>query len=117
MIPTDQILIYDGDCKFCTRIAKLMREKTKNQISILSYHNLSESDLKSIHYKLTKELCAGEVQWIENGKRYPGFFAVRQILWKMDRYRYINILLYLPLIPFLGMAVMYGLKRFRTKLN
>ncbi|XDD52590.1 DCC1-like thiol-disulfide oxidoreductase family protein [Leptospira sp. WS4.C2] len=110
------ILIYDGNCNFCTRLAKSIREKTNEKIAIVSYHKLSMLELESIHKQLTNELCAGEVQYIEEGNRYPGFFAVRQILWKMDRYKYFAFLLYLPLIPFLGMATMYLLKRFRSKL-
>lgn len=110
------ILVYDGNCKFCTRLAKSIREKTKDQIAIISYHKLTEVELTSIHNQLTTKLCAGEVQFIEEGNRYPGFFAVRQILWKMEKYKYLAFLLYLPLIPFLGMVMMFILKRFRTKL-
>ncbi|EOQ97892.1 PF04134 family protein [Leptospira wolbachii serovar Codice str. CDC] len=110
------ILVYDGNCSFCTRLAKSIREKTNDKIAIVSYHQLSKAELEFLHKQLTNELCAGEVQFIEEGNRYPGFFAVRQILWKMDKYKYLAILLYLPLIPFLGMATMFLLKRFRSKL-
>ncbi|MBM9589345.1 DUF393 domain-containing protein [Leptospira sp. 201903075] len=112
----DSILVYDGNCDFCTRLAKSIREKSNEKIAIVSYHKLSKTELESIHKQLSGELCAGEVQFITEGNRYPGFFAVRQILWKVDKYKYFAFLLYLPLIPFLGMATMYFLKRFRSKL-
>ncbi|TGL37319.1 DCC1-like thiol-disulfide oxidoreductase family protein [Leptospira perdikensis] len=112
----NSILVYDGNCDFCTRLAKSIREKTKDKVVIVSYHSLSKIELESIHKQLSKELCVGEVQFITEGNRYPGFFAVRQILWKMDKYKYFAFLLYLPLVPFFGMATMYLLKRLRTKL-
>ncbi|PJZ86086.1 DCC1-like thiol-disulfide oxidoreductase family protein [Leptospira harrisiae] len=111
------VLVYDGNCGFCTRLAKSIREKTKDKVAIVSFHKLTDSELHSIHKQLSKELCAGEVQLIESGVRYPGFFAVRQLIWKMDKYKYFSFLLYLPLIPFFGMGILFLLKRYRTKLS
>lgn len=106
-----------GIVGFMPRLAKTIREKTKDQVAIISFHKLTDTELQSIHKELNKTLCAGEVQLIESGIRYPGFFAVRQLSWKMDKYKYFSILLYLPLVPFFGMGVMFFLKRFRTKLS
>ncbi|MCW7481891.1 DCC1-like thiol-disulfide oxidoreductase family protein [Leptospira kanakyensis] len=117
MLSKNSVLVYDGNCGFCTRLAKSIREKTKDQVAIVSFHQLTDTELHSIHKQLNKDLCAGEVQFIESGNRYPGFFAVRQLFWKMDKYKYFSFLLYLPLVPFLGMATMYLLKRFRKKLT
>ncbi len=111
------VLVYDGNCEFCTRLAKFIREKTRDQIAIISFHQLTDKELLTIHKQLSRDLCAGEVQFITSGNRYPGFFAVRQLVWKMDLYKYFGILLYLPLVPFLGMAAMYLLKRFRKNLT
>ncbi|MCG6144704.1 DCC1-like thiol-disulfide oxidoreductase family protein [Leptospira bandrabouensis] len=111
------VLVYDGNCGFCTRLAKSIREKTNDQITIVSFHKLTDIELQSIHKQLSRDLCAGEVQLIESGIRFPGFFAVRQLSWKMDKYKYFSFLLYLPLVPFLGMGIMYLLKRYRIKLS
>ncbi|MCW7490166.1 DUF393 domain-containing protein [Leptospira meyeri] len=117
MLSKNSVLVYDGNCGFCTRLAKSIREKTKDQVAIISFHKLTDEELQSLHKQLNKTLCAGEVQLIESGNRYPGFFAVRQLFWKMDKYKYFSFLLYLPLVPFFGMGVMFFLKRFRTKLS
>ncbi|TGM36817.1 DCC1-like thiol-disulfide oxidoreductase family protein [Leptospira biflexa] len=107
------ILIYDGNCSFCTNLAKAIESKSINPIQILSYHTIPEESLKKIHIQLTTEKCRGEVQIIQNGNRYPGFFGLRVLLWNVKRYRYIVWILYLPLVPFLGMMVLSILKRTR----
>lgn len=111
------ILIYDGSCPFCQDLATAIEKRTTEPIKIISYHSLAEDELKKIHPELTIERCQGEVQIIQKGKRYPGFFGIRVLLWKVKVYKYFVWILYLPLVPFLGMFVLSLLKRFRSKLT
>ncbi|TGL25723.1 DUF393 domain-containing protein [Leptospira levettii] len=110
-------LIYDGECSFCTRLAFSLQKQSFKPIEIVSYHTLSEEDLKKIHSQLTKDQCKGEVQIIQNGNRFPGFFGVRVLAWNLRFYRYFVWILYLPLVPFLGMFVMVLLKKFKKSLG
>ncbi|WP_039928974.1 DCC1-like thiol-disulfide oxidoreductase family protein [Leptospira yanagawae] len=111
------LLIYDGNCGFCTGLAQSLKKNSVKPIEILSFHTLSELDLKKIHNQLTIEICKGEVQWIQNGNRYPGFFGVRVLLWNIKFFRYFVWILYLPLVPFLGMFALYVLKKIRIRLS
>ncbi|MCW7462703.1 DCC1-like thiol-disulfide oxidoreductase family protein [Leptospira limi] len=110
-------LIYDGDCSFCTRLAHSLQNRSIQPIDIVSYHSLSEEDLNKIHPQLTWDKCKGEVQIIQDGNRFPGFFGVRVLLWNVRIVRYFAWILYLPLIPFLGMFVMVILKKFKKSLR
>ncbi|WP_108973727.1 DCC1-like thiol-disulfide oxidoreductase family protein [Leptospira ryugenii] len=108
------VFFYDGSCSFCTNLRSFLEKRLVDKtISFQSYLNFSESELKKIHPDLQHAICAGEVQYIRNGKRYPGFFAVRALSHSLAIYRWLSFLLYLPLVPFIGMAVMYFLKRIR----
>ncbi|XDD44848.1 DCC1-like thiol-disulfide oxidoreductase family protein [Leptospira sp. WS39.C2] len=107
------ILIYDGQCPFCTKLASGLQKRSLQPIEIISYHYLTEENLQNIHSQLTKTKCEGDVQFIQNGIRYPGFFGVRALLWNVKFYRYFVWLLYLPLVPFLGMLAFVFLKKIR----
>lgn len=109
--------IFDGNCGFCIRLSKLIQKGTDSSVEFISYHTLSEEELKEIHPDLNVKKCQAEVQLVQNQTRYPGFFAVRSIFWKHRTAKYVNVLLYLPLVPFLGMFVMMVMKRLRWKLT
>ncbi|TGL61336.1 DCC1-like thiol-disulfide oxidoreductase family protein [Leptospira jelokensis] len=111
------LLIYDGNCGFCAGLAERIQKNSVKPIEILSFHTVSETELRNIHNQLTIDRCQGEVQWIQEGNRYPGFFAVRILLWNVKYIRYFVWILYLPPIPFLGMFVMYVLKKIRIQLS
>lgn len=115
--PTPTLLIYDGNCSFCTRIANGLQKKSIKPIKLISYHDLSDGALQTFHPELTTERCQGEVQIIQNGKRYPGFFGLRVLVWNLRNYRYFGWILYLPLVPIFGMFSFMILKRFRSKLD
>ncbi|TGM80751.1 DUF393 domain-containing protein [Leptospira bouyouniensis] len=117
MSKSKTILIYDGHCSFCTKLANGLQKKSIQPLEIISYHTLTEDKLKNINHQLTIERCKGEIQIIQNGNRYPGFFGVRILLWNIQFYRFFVWILYLPLFPFLGMFVLWFLKKFRNQLS
>lgn len=108
------IFFYDGECSFCRRSAERLKQlDSENKIQFASFRKWSEEELKELHSELTHAKLESEFQLIHNGKRFPGFFAVRKILPCLKGWKYFTPLLYLPLVPFIGMAVIYFLGRVR----
>ena len=91
----------------CQRLQAICLSK---EIEFLSFRNIPSSQLSKIHPTLTEEVMAANVQFIYNGLRYPGFFAVRKLTFHLKFYRYFFWILYLPLIPIIGILVMNYLK-------
>lgn len=112
----NQIFLFDGNCSFCKTLAASLERNSNTSISFVSFRSLTEEQLNQIHPKLNFDVCESEVQYVEDGVRYPGFFAVRAVFWKHKTYKFVNVFLYLPFIPFIGMAVMYILKRFKSNI-
>lgn len=108
----DKIFFFDGDCAFCRRSAdRLKKLDYSEKITFTSFREWNEKDLNDLHSELSLAKLESEFQLIYDGKRFPGFFAVRKILPCLKGWRYFTPLLYLPLVPFLGMAVIYFLGR------
>ncbi|MCB1178133.1 MAG: DUF393 domain-containing protein [Leptospiraceae bacterium] len=105
------IFFYDGDCKFCkSLVEKLKNLYSKENLEFKSFRDLSEDELLKIHPELYIGKLESEVQLIWNSKRYPGFFAVRKIFPGLKYYKFLTPLLYIPLIPHIGMFIMFYLK-------
>lgn len=113
-----KIFFYDGNCSFCKSLAlKLKSYCLDDSITFQSFRELSEEDLQNIHIELTFERLESEVQLIWDKKRYPGFFAIRKLLWKLKYFRYWTFLLYLPFVPLLGILVLYILRYLKKNVN
>jgi hypothetical protein len=110
------VFIYDGSCSFCSKLATYWKSQTDSKLAYLSFSELSEAELQSIHPSLSKKICASDVQLIVNGKRLPGFFGIRRMMFWTKKFRWIAPFLYLPLIPLVGILVMMVLKAIRNKL-
>lgn len=106
-----KVFLYDGNCSFCFNLTKRLQAIClSKEIEFLSFRNIPSSQLSKIHPTLTEEVMAANVQFIYNGLRYPGFFAVRKLTFHLKFYRYFFWILYLPLIPIIGILVMNYLK-------
>jgi len=115
--PIDRVLLYDGTCSRCQSLAFVLQKTLRlPSVHFFSFRELSEEDLPYLSTQLSWEHCEREVQWIENGKRYPGFFGLRRLVWLSPWARFLAPLLYLPLVPFLGMGLLYWLGRTRKSL-
>ncbi len=109
------VFFYDGNCKFCSNLAfKLKSLNLNRKISIFSFRDFSEIELKKIHPELNFDLLQGNVQLIFGKKRYPGFFGIRKFSFYLKGYRYFFWILYLPLIPFIGIIILQLLKRLKN---
>jgi predicted DCC family thiol-disulfide oxidoreductase YuxK len=75
MSMSKQVLIFDGDCAFCSSSARLLRKITKNKIVIEPYQKL---DLESLD--LTTELTSKAVYFVSSGKRFVAAAAIAQAL-------------------------------------
>jgi len=75
MSMSKQVLIFDGDCAFCSSSARLLRKITKNKTVIEPYQKL---DLESLD--LTTELTSKAVYFVSSGKRFVAAAAIAQAL-------------------------------------
>ncbi|WP_061224434.1 DCC1-like thiol-disulfide oxidoreductase family protein [Leptospira weilii] len=110
------VFLYDGECSFCFDLAiKLQNLNLNPKIRFRSFRDFSEKELREIHPTLNIGAVEGNVQMIANGKRYPGFFAVRKLSHSLKGYRWVAPLLYLPLIPILGIIGIGLLKSLKSR--
>jgi predicted DCC family thiol-disulfide oxidoreductase YuxK len=75
MSASKQVLIFDGDCAFCSSSARLLRRMTNNKIAIEPYQKL---DLGSLG--LTSELTSKAVYFVSGSKRFVAAAAIAQAL-------------------------------------
>lgn len=74
------LFLYDGNCKFCSKLAnKLKSICLSKEIEFRSFREIPTKSLKTIHPTLTEEVLFANVQLIQDGSRYPGFFAIRKL--------------------------------------
>ncbi|EMN42537.1 DCC1-like thiol-disulfide oxidoreductase family protein [Leptospira weilii] len=110
------VFLYDGECSFCSNLAiKLQNLNLNPKIRFRSFRDFSEKELREIHPTLNIGLAEGNVQMIANGRRYPGFFAVRKLSHSLKGYRWVAPLLYLPLVPILGIIGIGLLKSLKSR--
>lgn len=106
-----KVFLYDGNCPFCTKTAKRIQEICLSKdIEFYSFREISSEKLLEMHPDLNQDVLTANVQLIYEGLRYPGFFAVRKLVSHLKIYRYFFWILYLPLVPILGMFIMNYLK-------
>lgn len=105
------VFFYDGNCTFCSNTAKRLQSICLSKdIEFISFRTIPKEKLKDIHPTLSEEVLAANVQFIYKGLRYPGFFAIRKLSVYLKFYRYFFWVLYLPLVPIIGIIVMNYLK-------
>ena len=77
--PVRPILIYDGDCGICTRLARLTTDRLRRRESdftVAAWQNLDLDD-----YGLTWEQCDAAAQWVAaDGRVFAGENAVAKAL-------------------------------------
>jgi predicted DCC family thiol-disulfide oxidoreductase YuxK len=113
--PDQYTFFYDGECRFCRSLAFHLKKRNQSpNLVFYSFRDFHENELLGLHPGLTEEVLESEVQLVYKNTRYPGFFAVRKILFNIKIYKFVTPILYLPFVPFLGMFVMYLLKRYRN---
>jgi len=69
------VLIFDGDCGFCTTTANYIEKNSSTPIEIHPWQWVRLSD-----YGLTPEIAAAKVQVFANGKLFGGHRAFAKVL-------------------------------------
>jgi predicted DCC family thiol-disulfide oxidoreductase YuxK len=69
------VLIFDGDCGFCTTTANYIKANSSVSIEIHPWQWIELAD-----YGLTKEQASAKVQMVVNSKNYSGHKAFAKIL-------------------------------------
>lgn len=75
-VPVVPVLLYDGDCAFCSSSVRFLRRIVKRLPEVAPYQF---SDLEALG--VTADECAEAVQWVgRDGARASGHLAVAQVL-------------------------------------
>ena len=70
-----EVLIFDGDCSFCSSSARLLARMTRNRVLIKPYQFTNLEDLG-----LTVERCEKAVQFASSTGVFEGHLAIAQAL-------------------------------------
>ena len=88
------LMIFDGDCAFCSSSARVLRKLTKNNLPIEPYQFLKLSD-----YDLNEELTSKAVYYVTSKESYAGAKAIaRFLLDSKTPWALLGFLLNLPVI-------------------
>ena len=69
------VLIFDGDCGFCTTTANYIKTNSSVELGIQPWQWVNLSD-----YGLTQQLASSKVQMVVNGKSFGGHRAFAKLL-------------------------------------
>ena len=75
-IDNQPVLIWDGDCGFCSRCVKFIEHRIESRAIIISYQKASLDE-----FGLTDEQCSKALQWVDvDGRVCSGSRAVAALL-------------------------------------
>jgi predicted DCC family thiol-disulfide oxidoreductase YuxK len=73
------LLIYDGDCSFCTASANWVAARWRDRARAVAWQTLSPAELAA--HELTRDDVRCAAWWIdESGRRFRGHLAIAQAL-------------------------------------
>lgn len=67
------LLIFDGDCGFCTAAARKFGDFAGGSATIMPWQSLDLDD-----YDLTEAQCSSAAYWVQDGQNYRGAHAFAQ---------------------------------------
>ena len=113
MSETANVLIFDGDCGFCTSAANFVVARSSVQVEAVAWQLTEVSQ-----YGLTEAQTAARVYFVTGGEAFGGHFAFAQILWAQRNWPLKSIGWFMTVPPFCWFgAVGYALvARFRHRL-
>ncbi|HEX8550998.1 MAG TPA: DUF393 domain-containing protein [Abditibacteriaceae bacterium] len=109
----ESVLIYDGDCAFCTRSANLMQRLAGKRLKITP--SQAEGALQ-LHPNLTQEGAAQRVYLVSGKRLFGGAEAVARVL-ALRRWGGIALIYYFPPLRPLLDAIYDLVARNRQKLG
>jgi predicted DCC family thiol-disulfide oxidoreductase YuxK len=107
------VLIFDGDCGFCTSTSNFIKAKSSAPLEIHPWQFIDVSE-----YGLTQDQVAAKVYFIADGTAYSGHEAFAQILIAQRNFliRAIGHVLMVPPISWIARPGYSLVARFRHKL-
>lgn len=113
MSTSAQVLVYDGDCGVCTRLAGVVRRRLRPRGTVVPSQ---EADLPALG--LTRAQCDAALQWVDAGGRaHAGQDAVaRLLLASRPRWRPLGAVLLVPGVHAVAGVVYRAVARNRSRL-
>jgi predicted DCC family thiol-disulfide oxidoreductase YuxK len=116
LLVDDSLLIYDGDCGFCTRSARWIEDRWPANVAVArSFQELGEENLA--RYGLSLELASRQVWWVDEGGLVGGECAVAAALEASTGWsRRLGIVLGVPFVRVVSAPSYRIVARFRHRL-
>jgi len=107
------LLIFDGDCGFCTSATNFILSRSSVELDAIPYQFANLQD-----YGLTEAQASAKVQFIYKGKTYAGHLALAHILLIQENVllRLIGRVSLLPGVNLVSRAGYYLVAKYRHKL-
>jgi predicted DCC family thiol-disulfide oxidoreductase YuxK len=107
------VLIFDGDCGFCTTVSNFAVKNTKLPVRAEAWQLVDVTK-----YGVTKDQTAKRVYFIHNGKTYAANQAVAKLLALKNNlfYKTLGYLLQIPPISWIAIPGYYLVAKFRHML-
>ena len=107
------VLIFDGDCGFCTTTANYIKANSSVELEIQPWQWVELSD-----YGLTNEQASSKVQMVVNAKTFGGHKAFAKLLriQKQWWFKILGVLLVTPPFSWGGRLGYYYIAKYRHKL-
>lgn len=106
------LLIFDGDCGFCTTAARSFAHRVNGSVRIVASQQIDPTD-----YGLTDQDVASAVYWVAHGHAYAGADAVAHALAAGDRpWSWVGRALRVPPLRWLARALYPVIARHRHRL-
>jgi predicted DCC family thiol-disulfide oxidoreductase YuxK len=108
----ESVLIFDGDCAFCSSSARLLKRLTKNRIPVEPFQYLPLAD-----YDLNQELTSNAVYYATKTENFVAARAIaRALIDSKTPWAIAGFLMNLPVVVSFAELVYYWVAKNRHKL-
>lgn len=111
MAAIPQLMIFDGDCAFCSSSARLLKKMTKSRIAIEPYQFLNLQE-----FGLSEELTSKAVYYVSDQNYVANKAIARALIDSKTSWSILGHLMNLPLIRSIAGWVYYWVARNRHRL-
>lgn len=108
----ESVLIFDGDCAFCSSSARLLKKLTKNRIAVEPFQFLQLAD-----YDLNQELTSKAVYYVTKTETFVAARAIaRALIDSRTPWAIAGFFMNLPVVVSFAELVYYWVAKNRHKL-
>jgi len=99
------MLIYDGDCRFCTRRASWFQRRARRENLAVAYQDLELGEFSEVG--LTQDVVSQQAVWVDpDGRQFLGHKAVAKSLLHIGgAWKILGYLMLLPPISWIARGV------------